>query len=53
MSGQQIASIVASRDQELQCDDCGVELEVIALDPLELLILDDVLEDDEDWEDEY
>ncbi len=34
--------------ETLQCDECGVELEVVAVDPVELMALEEDGYDDED-----
>jgi alpha-aminoadipate carrier protein LysW len=34
--------------ETVQCDECGVDLEVISVDPLELAAIDDAGYDDED-----
>lgn len=36
----------------VSCDECGVELEVVGLDPVELDIVEEAPDDDED-DDEY
>jgi alpha-aminoadipate carrier protein LysW len=38
----------ADKGDTLACDDCGTELEIVGLDPIEL----DIVEDDEDEDDE-
>jgi alpha-aminoadipate carrier protein LysW len=38
----------ADKGDTLSCEDCGTELEVVGLDPIEL----DIVEDDEDADDE-
>ena len=34
--------------ETLQCDECGSDLEVVSVDPLELAAIDEVAYDDED-----
>jgi alpha-aminoadipate carrier protein LysW len=34
--------------ETVQCDECGLELEVVSIDPLELAPIDDIGYDDED-----
>jgi len=34
--------------ETVQCDECGVDLEVVSVDPLELAAIDDSGYDDED-----
>jgi alpha-aminoadipate carrier protein LysW len=34
--------------ETVQCDECGTELEVVSVDPLELAPVDDIGYDDED-----
>ncbi len=34
--------------ETVQCDECGMELEVVSVDPLELVAVDEVGYDDED-----
>jgi alpha-aminoadipate carrier protein LysW len=38
----------ADKGDTLSCEDCGTELEVVGLDPIEL----DIVEDDEDGDDD-
>ena len=40
----------ADKGDTLSCDDCGTELEVVGLDPIELDIVEE--EDDDDADDE-
>jgi alpha-aminoadipate carrier protein LysW len=42
----------ADKGDTLSCDDCGTELEIVGLDPIELDIADDDLDEDDD-EDEF
>jgi len=42
----------ADKGETVQCEDCGVQLEVVGLDPVELDIVEEDLDEDED-EDEY
>ena len=34
--------------ETVQCDECGIDLEVVSVDPLELAAVDDAGYDDED-----
>ncbi len=34
--------------ETVQCDECGMDLEIVSVDPLELVAVDDVGYDDED-----
>ena len=34
--------------ETVQCDECGIDLEVVSVDPLELVAIDDEGYDDED-----
>lgn len=36
------------KGETLQCEECGVELEVVSVDPIELVALEDAGYDDED-----
>ena len=42
----------ADKGDVVDCDECGVQLEVVGLDPVELDIVQEELDDDDD-EDEY
>ena len=42
----------ADKGDTLECDNCGVRLEVVALNPIELDVVSDEDEDEEDDEDE-
>ena len=42
----------ADKGETVQCEDCGVQLEVVGLDPVELDIVEEDLDEDED-DDEY
>ena len=50
-------SLDADKGDKVTCDECGTELEVVGLDPVELDIVEEDLDDDEflddDEEDEY
>ena len=43
----------ADKGDMISCEDCGTELEIVGLDPIELDIADDEEEEDEDEEDEF
>ncbi len=44
----------ADKGDTIVCDDCGVELEIVGLDPIELdLVEDDYYDDDDDDDDDY
>jgi alpha-aminoadipate carrier protein LysW len=43
----------ADKGETVQCEDCGVQLEVVGLDPVELDIVDEEDPDDDDDDDEY
>jgi alpha-aminoadipate carrier protein LysW len=40
------------KGESVSCEECGVELEVVGLDPVELDLVEDDLDDDDD-EDEF
>ena len=42
----------ADKGETVQCEDCGVQLEVVGLDPVELDIVEEDLDEDDD-DDEY
>ncbi|HVG28085.1 MAG TPA: hypothetical protein VM864_00035 [Pyrinomonadaceae bacterium] len=42
----------ADKGDTLSCEDCGTELEVVGLDPIELDIVEEDDEEDEDEEEE-
>ena len=37
----------------VDCDDCGLQLEIVGLDPVELDIVEEEDDDDDDEEDEF
>ena len=41
------------KGETVDCDECGVHLEIVGLDPVELDIVEEVDDDDDDDEDEY
>jgi alpha-aminoadipate carrier protein LysW len=44
----------ADKGDVVSCEECGTELELVGLDPVELdIVEDDDLDDDEDEEEEY
>ena len=43
----------ADKGDIIGCDDCGIQLEVVGLDPVELDIVEEEALDDDDDEDEY
>jgi alpha-aminoadipate/glutamate carrier protein LysW len=42
----------ADKGDTLECDNCGVRLEVVSLNPIELEVLSDDDDDDDDFEDD-
>jgi alpha-aminoadipate/glutamate carrier protein LysW len=42
----------ADKGDTMSCDECGAELEIVGLDPVELDIVEEEMEDDLDDEDE-
>lgn len=42
----------ADKGELVSCEECGVELEIVGLDPVELDLVEEELDEDED-EDEY
>jgi alpha-aminoadipate carrier protein LysW len=45
--------IEADKGEIVDCDECGVQLEVVGLDPVELDIVEEEALDDDDDEDEF
>ena len=44
----------ADKGEIVDCDDCGLQLEIVGLDPVELdVVEEEVDDDDDDDEDEY
>jgi alpha-aminoadipate carrier protein LysW len=43
----------ADKGETVQCEDCGVQLEVVGLDPVELDIVDEEDPDDDDDDEEF
>jgi alpha-aminoadipate carrier protein LysW len=43
----------ADKGEIVDCDDCGLQLEIVGLDPVELDIVDEENDDDDDEDDEY
>ena len=43
----------ADKGDTVACDECGTELEVVGLDPVELDIVEQAGEDDDDDDEEY
>ena len=43
----------ADKGDVLSCEDCGTDLEVVGLDPIELDIVEDDDEEEEEDEDEF
>ena len=43
----------ADKGDVVSCEECGTDLEIVGLDPMELDIVEDDDEDDEDDEDDY
>jgi alpha-aminoadipate carrier protein LysW len=43
----------ADKGDIIGCDDCGIQLEVVGLDPVELDIVEEESLDDDDDDDEY
>jgi alpha-aminoadipate carrier protein LysW len=43
----------ADKGDMVSCEECGTDLEIVGLDPLELDIVEDDEDDDEDDEDEF
>jgi alpha-aminoadipate/glutamate carrier protein LysW len=43
----------ADKGDILECEECGLELEIVGLDPVELDIPEDDYEDEDEDEDEY
>jgi alpha-aminoadipate carrier protein LysW len=43
----------ADKGDVVACEECGTELEVVGLDPVELDIVEEELNDDDDEEDEF
>jgi alpha-aminoadipate carrier protein LysW len=42
------------KGEMVNCDECGIKLEVVGLDPVELdIVQDEDLDDDDDDDDEY
>jgi alpha-aminoadipate carrier protein LysW len=43
----------ADKGDKLACDECGTELEIVGLDPIELDIVEEDDEEEEDEEEEF
>ncbi len=43
----------ADKGDTVACNECGSELEVVGLDPVELDIVEDDMEDDDDEDEEF
>ncbi|HEX5703107.1 MAG TPA: hypothetical protein VFX97_07910 [Pyrinomonadaceae bacterium] len=43
----------ADKGEIVDCDDCGLQLEIVGLDPVELDIVEEEVDDDDDEDDEY
>ena len=43
----------ADKGEIVDCDDCGLQLEIVGLDPVELDIVEEEVDDDDDDEDEF
>jgi len=41
------------KGETVDCDECGIKLEVVGLDPVELDIVEEVADDNDDDDDEY
>ena len=43
----------ADKGETVDCDDCGLQLEIVGLDPVELDVVEEEVDDDDDDEDEF
>lgn len=43
----------ADKGEIVDCDDCGLQLEIVGLDPVELDVVEEEVDDDDDDEDEF
>jgi alpha-aminoadipate carrier protein LysW len=41
------------KGETVDCDDCGLQLEIVGLDPVELDVVEEEDDDDDDDEDEF